>query len=371
VLHELAHVRRHDCLTQALAQLICALYWFSPLVWLAARRLRAERERACDDFVLEAGTKGSAYATHLLEIARMMGPRIPAFTRAGVSMAHVSQLEGRLMAILNPATRRSNGLPSRLIALTATLLVAIPVAAVHPQERPGPQPDAQQPAESKVVFVHERVRSGGTFSAEEALFVGQAGGKFVHTIERHDRAVDRALVAAAGEGDVEGVNDLIAAKANVNAAVAGDGSPLIAAARSGELEVVRLLLDRGADPGMSVPGDGTPIIAAAIEGRAAVVELLLQRGADIDQAVDGDETALIQVSGRGQLAMAKLLVSRGANVNAQVWVPSSLEVTRDGATGKIVTHQTRDGEWRSPLSAARRGGHKALIDYLVGAGAQN
>ncbi len=63
--HELAHIRRLDAFTQALAQVAAAFYWFHPLVWLMVQAMRAERERACDDQVLASGTKASDYAHEL------------------------------------------------------------------------------------------------------------------------------------------------------------------------------------------------------------------------------------------------------------------------------------------------------------------
>jgi HEAT repeat protein/beta-lactamase regulating signal transducer with metallopeptidase domain len=130
VLHELAHIKRRDCLMHVVAQIVCAMYWFNPIVWLAARRLRVERERACDDFVLAAGEKSADYAAHLLDIAQAMRQdRVPAI--AGLAMARPSQLEGRLLAILNPAIRRSSALHTRLAALGLVLVVTLPVGAVE------------------------------------------------------------------------------------------------------------------------------------------------------------------------------------------------------------------------------------------------
>ncbi len=64
LLHELAHIARRDVQKQWLACLACAIFWMHPLAWLAAWRLRVERERACDDAVLSLGTRPSDYSQH-------------------------------------------------------------------------------------------------------------------------------------------------------------------------------------------------------------------------------------------------------------------------------------------------------------------
>jgi HEAT repeat protein/beta-lactamase regulating signal transducer with metallopeptidase domain len=135
LLHELAHVKRRDCLTHLVAQIVCAAYWFNPLAWMAARRLRTERERACDDLVLASGTRGSDYADQLLDIARVMrAGRFPSvLAGASLAMAQRSQLEGRLMAILDPSVPRRGLTRARALAAAVVFaLLIVPVASVQP-----------------------------------------------------------------------------------------------------------------------------------------------------------------------------------------------------------------------------------------------
>jgi beta-lactamase regulating signal transducer with metallopeptidase domain len=121
LLHELAHVKRCDCLTQSIARVVCAVYWFNPLAWIAARQMRIERERACDDLVLNGGCKASEYAGHLVQIAT-------AFRRApqvgGIAMARSSNLQQRVSAIVDASRARRlrpAGLAGVLISIAAVI----------------------------------------------------------------------------------------------------------------------------------------------------------------------------------------------------------------------------------------------------------
>ena len=129
--HELAHLRRLDLPVNLLGRLACALHWFNPLVWQAARRLRVESERACDDLVLAVGTRPSEYADHLLQI--VCGARRERAPAVAIPMAQRREFEGRMLAILEKDARR--GTPSRFHAAglaVLALLLLLPIAAVGP-----------------------------------------------------------------------------------------------------------------------------------------------------------------------------------------------------------------------------------------------
>ena len=135
--HELAHVKRSDGVLQMLLQAVCSLHWFNPLVWYAARRLRIERECACDDRVLQLGADADDYADHLLQVARTINPG-GGLSMATVAMAHRSQLETRLLSILDPRTRRQS--VSRLATvslLSCVAVVTLLVATIQVTAKPG------------------------------------------------------------------------------------------------------------------------------------------------------------------------------------------------------------------------------------------
>jgi WD40 repeat protein len=131
LIHELAHIKRHDWAAQVLGQLACALYWFHPLVWLAAARLRRAADGAADDVVLSMGVEAPKYGESLVSVARLLKRRT-ALGSAAVPMARLNSFETRVRAILSDKRNRKSSSRQRLwVSLAALCLVATPVARVR------------------------------------------------------------------------------------------------------------------------------------------------------------------------------------------------------------------------------------------------
>jgi beta-lactamase regulating signal transducer with metallopeptidase domain len=138
--HELAHIARFDFVAQFIASITCAVFWFHPLAWIAAARLRAEAEHAADDRVLAGGTPGVSYATHLLDLARVeSSTRLSAAVAVG--MVRASRLEGRVRAMLDLDRSRATVSPRvQAFATSLTLAAMVPVAGLRAISAPMPVP---------------------------------------------------------------------------------------------------------------------------------------------------------------------------------------------------------------------------------------
>jgi TonB family protein len=129
--HELAHIARHDWVLQICAEVARCFYWFHPLVWLAAARLRQESERASDDAVLRSGIAPSHYASQLLDLARTLENSGRAWSTT-LAIARPSNLERRFAAMLNPSiNRRTLSARTKFLVPFLALTLLLPLAALR------------------------------------------------------------------------------------------------------------------------------------------------------------------------------------------------------------------------------------------------
>ncbi|HZT42032.1 MAG TPA: M56 family metallopeptidase [Chthonomonadaceae bacterium] len=273
LLHEMAHVRRGDWLTQRLAQAICLLYWFHPPVWLLARRLRIESERACDDCVLSAGVPAVDYARHLLAVVRTT-QGAQAVLAPTVAMAQASQIEQRLRAIL-AARRDRRAMTRRMLFLALGIAAAalLPLATVRPESRsplkkhtPKPPPSSAYISLSNLSAPEPDVETAGLRAASP-----RSGRHAVRPVD--------LLVRAAKRGEVGKIAALLAQGVNINGNDSIGNTALTEAAYYDRTQAVRYLLDHGADLNATSNSGWTALAKAVKHGSAAAIHILLERGA--------------------------------------------------------------------------------------------
>jgi beta-lactamase regulating signal transducer with metallopeptidase domain len=121
--HELAHVRRRDFLVNLLQTAVETLLFYHPTVWWVSRRVRAEREHACDDAAVEAAGDALLYARALaeMEALRQTAGRAPALALA----ADGGSLMQRINRLVRPQTIRR---PRAQLAAASLILVSFFVA---------------------------------------------------------------------------------------------------------------------------------------------------------------------------------------------------------------------------------------------------
>jgi bla regulator protein blaR1 len=114
IAHELWHVRRRDNLAAAFHMLVEAIFWFHPLVWWLGARLVNERERACDEEVLEFGSERQIYAESILKVCEFcVGSPLPCVS--GVTGA---DLKKRMVHIMSEHVVRKMDFTRRVLLST-------------------------------------------------------------------------------------------------------------------------------------------------------------------------------------------------------------------------------------------------------------
>ena len=341
VAHERAHLTGGDAQINLLVAAAQAVFWFHPLVPLAARLIRTDQELACDEAVVaRLPNARRLYAETMLkaQLTPLVAPLACQWPGEGPA------LRQRIARLSRPLGRGRRVFG----AILASALVTGGAAAAWAAQPPRlVEAGADRPASRSARDLLEAIRDGRNTDAAAMIRAGADADANV-------LGEGSPLLQATRDGQLALVRLMLEQGADPDAVFLGDGTALIAAANNGDLAMVDLLLAQGADADLAVRGDGSPLIAAAAGGHADIVDRLLKAGAPPDRIVPGDETALINAARRGQMATVRRLVEAGADVNLAVMAP------RAG----------RPDERRSPLGMARRAGRAEVIAYLIAQGAR-
>ena len=129
LLHELAHLRRHDHWVNLAQWVIETVLFFHPAVWLISRRIRTERELACDDMVLSAGIKQTPYAESLLRMAELSRHAIAPEQISALALgSHGPRFSGfgqRILRLIEGRETMESIRPARVWPICVALLVLL------------------------------------------------------------------------------------------------------------------------------------------------------------------------------------------------------------------------------------------------------
>lgn len=131
VVHEVAHLRRYDVWTNALARIAQALAAVNPVAWFAMRRLSLEREVACDDWVVARTGAGDAFAHTLFALATTARGRAPLAAASVFGSRH--SVVVRIERLLESGPRRLRlSRPALAAALALFAVIALAGQFVSP-----------------------------------------------------------------------------------------------------------------------------------------------------------------------------------------------------------------------------------------------
>jgi thiol-disulfide isomerase/thioredoxin len=131
LLHELAHIRRHDYLVNLLQTVVETLGFFHPAVWWVSRQIRLERENCCDDAAVAAlgDTPRFARALLRLEEIRQQPPELALAGTGGILMKRITRL------LAGPSPQGNVLVPGVALARLFAAL-SIPLASLLAAEPP-------------------------------------------------------------------------------------------------------------------------------------------------------------------------------------------------------------------------------------------
>jgi uncharacterized protein (TIGR03435 family) len=130
LLHELAHIRRHDYLVNALQSMVEALLFYHPAVWWVSGHMRSERELCCDDAAVAVTGDAQSYARALAEVGAAGHSHYQAVAATGGSLA---TRVARLLGEPRPASRTHSPATVGVAALVAISAMAVLGQTVRPQ----------------------------------------------------------------------------------------------------------------------------------------------------------------------------------------------------------------------------------------------
>jgi beta-lactamase regulating signal transducer with metallopeptidase domain len=261
--HEMSHVKRVDFAVMLLVRLSLAAFWFNPLSWIVFGMLKREQEKACDELVLRAGIKPSAYAASLLAFRRAPGlPWNPAPALLG--MFRGNGMNDRLAAILRQKlTFKEIKLRTRIVLTVVIVFVLALIGSARPAasapDRDGKAAKAVQASAVAAVAPEESAQAQSVREAA-AVAPGPEAREKAEAQERQKEKEDPTKKESRARKEAREAKEAQKAKTIVVTTRAG---------KSGELEIT---ISEG-DKTRTVVMDHPVVIESGASGKAVTLKL--------------------------------------------------------------------------------------------------